>query len=230
MKKYIYFIPARGGSKRIKDKNIKLLDDKPLISYSIEFALKVAHKSEIFVSSDSPKINSIASDYGINIHDRSEEFAKDSTSMLDTVIDFIESQKIDKEANLVILQPTTPFREKSFFLELKDLFEKNISSSSALSVVKCNFFHPSKIGKINNLRYLDLLDIEKQDNVDNEKKEAYYVISGSFYIISIKDLLNNLSFIGNNPLALAENASIHCNINEEVDFEIAKFILKNKAF
>ena len=116
--------------------------------------------------------------------------------MLDTVIDFIESQKIDKEANLVILQPTTPFREKSFFLELKDLFEMNISKL-ALSVVKCNF--PSiKIGKINNLKYLNLrILISKIMSI--MKKNLFF---GSFYIISIKELLDNLSFIGNNPVFL----------------------------
>lgn len=228
MQNYIYLIPARSGSKRIIDKNIKPLASKPLICHSIEFALSTSDKSNIFVSSDSEKILSIAKKYNINTHLRNKEFAEDNTKMLDTTLNFLESFNIPCETNLVLLQPTSPFRDKKFLNKLKSLYESSKEASSALSLLRCDFFHPAKIGELQENKKFNLLNIESEDNIDNLKKKPYYVISGSYYITSVKSLKDNLSFIGPNPIGIEEEISTHCNIDNEVDLEIANFIIKNE--
>ena len=225
--KRLIIIPARGGSKRIIDKNIKLLASKPLICHSIEFALSTSDKSNIFVSSDSEEILSIAKKYNVNTHLRKKEFAEDNTKMIDTTLNFLDIFNIPCETNLVLLQPTSPFRNKQFLNKLKYLYETSTQASSALSLLRCDFFHPAKIGELQDNKKFNLLSIESEDNVDNLKKKPYYVISGTYYVTSIKSLRDNLSFIGPNPIGLEEEMRTHCNIDNAVDLEIAKFIIKN---
>ena len=85
-KQNIAIIPARGGSKRLPGKNIKLLDGKPLISHSIEAALKAKSISTVMVSSDSEKILNIASSYNeVIIHQREKTLASDTATALELV-------------------------------------------------------------------------------------------------------------------------------------------------
>ena len=163
----------------------------------------------------------------MNTHLRKKEFAEDNTKMIDTTLNFLDIFNIPCETNLVLLQPTSPFRNKQFLDKLKNLYETSSQASSALSLLRCDFFHPAKIGELHENNKFDLLSIESEDNVDNLKKKPYYVISGTYYITSVKSLRDNLSFIGPNPIGLEEEMRTHCNIDNAVDLEIAKFIIKN---
>ena len=226
--KYICFIPARAGSKRIPKKNILDLNSKPLIMHSIDFALKVFKREEIYVSSDSKKIQEIARKESVNIHLRPAEMARDETSMLETTIDFIKNKNISHDTNIVLLQPTNPFRSVEYFLKLKKIFEKSKTASSAISLVRCTFFHPSKIGFICENSKFNLLNIDPENNIDNDKKKPYFVISGSFYIVKVKNLIANKSFIGESPVGLEESFKNFCNIDTPVDFKIAEMLVAKK--
>lgn len=109
MYSFLIIIPARGGSKGIPRKNIRLLNGKPLISYSIELAKKIPFKKDIYVSSDSSEILSIAKLYGAKKHKRSEKYSTDEVT-LDPVIYDLYSKKIAKNNYdfIVTLQPTSP--------------------------------------------------------------------------------------------------------------------------
>ena len=222
MKNYIYLIPVRAGSKRVPNKNILDLCSKPLFTHSVDFAKKFTSNENIYVLTDSEKAKKISRELNVNVFERSYEFSKDETSMLETILNFLETENIPNDYNIVLLQPTSPFRSIKFFKNLKKIYENNHQASSGVSVVRCIFYHPSKIGRIANHNSFELIDIPKEDNIDNNKKTEYFVISGTYYITSVENLKLNESFIGNNPFALEEDIIDFCNIDTPEDFEKAK--------
>ncbi|MBO8217696.1 cytidylyltransferase domain-containing protein [Prochlorococcus marinus] len=228
MNKYIYLIPARAGSKRIPNKNIKTLNSKPLLVHSIDFAKNFISSENIFVLTDSSKAAEISKKESAIVYFRPKEYSRDDTSMLETVLDFLSSKNIDEDLHIVLLQPTSPFRSINYFRNLLEIYENNPEASSAVSLLKCTFFHPTKIGRLqNDINFVPIMN-HNSDNVDNNKRESFFVISGTFYITSIKNLKLNNSFIGQNPIGLEESSNRFCNIDEPIDFEIAKKLAKNE--
>ena len=110
----IAIIPARGGSKRLPGKNIKLLGGKPLIAWTIEAAIKSNIFDHIFVSTDSEEIASVSRDYGAKVPFlRPAELASDTATTNDVVTHLVEwfEKEYNKEVTTVaILQPTSPLR------------------------------------------------------------------------------------------------------------------------
>ena len=106
--KVIAIIPARAGSKGVPGKNKKLIDGKPLISYTIEAALQSKLLSEVWVSSDDAEIIELAKQYpGIRIHNRDTVLATDHSPVADTVKEIIKQTDCDA---VMLLQPTAPIR------------------------------------------------------------------------------------------------------------------------
>ncbi|MDE6010522.1 MAG: acylneuraminate cytidylyltransferase family protein [Muribaculaceae bacterium] len=113
MRKYLYLIPARGGSKGIPGKNIKPLAGVPLIAHTIRQALQVADSADVVVSTDDPAIAATAREHGASVpFMRPAELATDTASSRSVIIDALERMKAsgrDYEA-VVLLQPTSPLR------------------------------------------------------------------------------------------------------------------------
>src|SRR5690554_30152 len=113
--KILMLIPARGGSKRLPRKNVLPLAGKPLICWTIETALATELDARIVVSSDDEEILDIARQYaskGVVAYRRPDEFATDTASTVDVVIDAIDSEKVQghEPDTIILLQPTSPLR------------------------------------------------------------------------------------------------------------------------
>ena len=143
MKNIIALIPARGGSKGIKNKNIIKLKGKHLIYYSIKIAKKVKLINKIFVSTDSIKIKKISEKYGAIVpFKRPKKFAKDKSTDLEVFKHFYNWYKKNykKKIDLIIhLRPTTPFRKTETLIKAIKIIKKNKSFSSLRSFSKSNF-------------------------------------------------------------------------------------------
>lgn len=110
-------IPARGGSKGILGKNIKLLGGKPLIQYTLEVAKKSKLIDKIVISTDSVEISDFCNNYGVAVPSlRPSHLASDESPTIDTILYLID--QFDKDdiivENIILLQPTTPFRTIEF--------------------------------------------------------------------------------------------------------------------
>ena len=127
-------ILARSSSKRLPNKNIKRMLDKPLIAWTIEAAKKSKYIKDIYVSTDSELIANISKSYGAIVPRlRSSELAKDETTSYEAAIDFEEYFKIKNRYEMLLLQPTSPVRMSSHidkFLE----YVRQIDSSQCVSV------------------------------------------------------------------------------------------------
>jgi len=120
--KYLAIIPARGGSKRLPNKNILNLSGKPLIAWSIEAALKSEYIDDIVVTSDSDKILEIARNYDVITIKRPYYLASDTANSIDVIKHVIEN--VDgKYDYLVLLQPTSPLRNEKHIDEAIELLD-----------------------------------------------------------------------------------------------------------
>ena len=114
-KNILAIIPARGGSKRLPNKNVRLLAGKPLIAHSIEFAKKSPKINKIVLSTDSKLIADIGKEYGAEIIMRPDELAQDTTKtapVLVHAVDELEKQGYIPDV-VVLLQATCPIREEN---------------------------------------------------------------------------------------------------------------------
>lgn len=129
MSEVIALIPARSGSKGLTDKNIRLLNGKPLLAYTIDAAHGSGVFTEIAVSSDSEEILSLADNFGANTHRRDPEFAQDDSEMDPVIQEFIERRKLSSDAIIILLQPTSPLREAKHIVEAYQWFLESTCDS-----------------------------------------------------------------------------------------------------
>lgn len=139
--KPIIIIPARGGSKGVPGKNIKLLGGKPLIQYTIEVALEVTDKENIVVSTDCEKIRAVVEKLGIRVPSlRPKELASDTIGTYEVLL--YELSKLEKENKyndcLVLLQPTSPLRTRKHVLEALRLYNDNLDMIVSVKETKAN--------------------------------------------------------------------------------------------
>jgi CMP-N-acetylneuraminic acid synthetase len=141
--KNIAIIPARGGSKRIPEKNIQLFGGVPLLVHSIQYAL--ANKEiidDVYVSTDDDEIKKIALEYGAKVIDRPIQFSGDFEPTISAVKHVLESIESDIE-NVILLQPTNPLRPQNLLKEAFDSYKKG-KYDSLFTVTR----NHQKLGKI----------------------------------------------------------------------------------
>lgn len=139
----VAIIPARGGSKGIKNKNIVKLKGKPLIFHSIDIIKKISQISSFFVSTDSKKIKKIVENKGISVPFlRPKKFAKDNSTDLDVMKHFYRWYKINykKKIDLLVhIRPTTPFRKITTISKAIKIMKISKNYDSLRSFVESDF-------------------------------------------------------------------------------------------
>ncbi|HEY9262200.1 acylneuraminate cytidylyltransferase family protein [Chitinophaga sp.] len=142
--KPLFIIPARGGSKGIPGKNIKLLNKKPLIYYSIDIARMLTHDDNICVSTDDQEIINKVKDYGLKVpFKRPAELATDTIGTYDVclhALDFYE-KKGQYHDIIVVLQPTSPFRKVSDVRKALDLYNAELEMIVSVKETTANPYY-----------------------------------------------------------------------------------------
>lgn len=190
----LFLIPARGGSKGIPHKNIKPLDGKPLIHYSIEYARLFTSDENICLSTDDPKIIECANQIGLDVpFIRPTEYSTDTASSFEVMkhaIQFYE-QKGVKYKKLILLQPTSPFRKKEHLTEAFEVFDDKTEVVVSVYEVKHNPYF-NLYEEPNN----GLLKISKGDGQFTRRQDCppVYAFNGSIYIFNIDKLMFSNTF------------------------------------
>jgi len=221
----LYIIPARGGSKGIPYKNIKLIAGKPLICYSIDVAKGLTTDDNICVSTDDLQIIKVVEDYGLKIpFVRPAHLATDTATTNDVLlhaIDFYESQG-KKYDVIVLLQPTSPLRKVEQVRAALSLYHSDIDL-----VVSVKESHAATILCNENIDgYLEMSF--NKDGARRQDIGGYYEYNGAIYIINVPKL-KELSLNGLNrkiKYVMDELSSI--DIDNLLDFEIAEIIIKHR--
>ncbi len=217
----IAIIPARSGSKGLKDKNIKALNGKPLLAYSIEAAKKSKLFDEIMVSTDSEKYAEIAKAAGAIVPFlRSAANSGDKASSWDTVIEVLNNYaKAGKKFDTVcLLQPTSPLRTAD---DIIGAYEVLIHKSANAVTSVCEVDHPPIWNMIlpedNSLE-----EFKKQDqDCPRQQLPTYHRLNGAIYIRKIHYENNQAKIIDNNEFAFIMPKSHSVDIDTEIDFLIA---------
>lgn len=224
-KSFLAIIPARGGSKRIPNKNILNLHNKPLISYTIEAALNCKYINEIVVSSDSKNILEIANEYNITALQRASNLATDTSSTEDTVIDILHNISNSYDY-IILLQPTSPLRTEN---HIKEAIEQLIKKDAECIVSMCELDHPiewtTKLDADLTLdSFIQTLEVKRSQDC-----ETHYRLNGALYIIKTSEFLKEKSFFSkNNSVAYIMNREDSIDIDERIDFLLAEKILESR--
>ena len=215
-------IPARGGSKRLPGKNIRMLGDKPLIVWSIDAAKGIPEICDILVSTDSSEIAEICKESGVLVPWlRPAELATDTASSVDVAIhalDWYESEcgTVD---GLLLLQPTSPFRTKETICTGIALFTKH--GHSTVVGVSPTHAHPMWTLKIQN-GYLVPFMPETGLQTRSQDLPPAVVVNGAFYLLSPMEIRNKKTFVTEKTIPLLISASKETiDIDNEQDFKIA---------
>ncbi len=223
--KNIAIIPARSGSKGLKDKNIKPLCGKPLIAYSIEAALKSGQFDEVMVSTDSEKYADIAMQYGASIPFlRSPEMSTDYASSWDTVAEVLNGYKrLGREFDtFCLLQPTSPLRTANDIIAAYELYRTK-ASFAVVSV--CEAEHsPLWCGNLPENNELDsFLNPNSLKRRQDGKK--FYRLNGAIYIVDIKRFSTDKYLYQKGSFAYIMEQNKSVDIDTELDFGFAELIL-----
>jgi CMP-N,N'-diacetyllegionaminic acid synthase len=226
----IAIIPARSGSKGLKDKNIKLLNGRPLIAYTIEAALMSSMFDEIFVSTDSEKYAAIARKNGANVPFlRSEELSSDIASSWDVVREVLSRfQELGKTfTTFALLQPTSPLRTGD---DIMNAF-KLMSTKQANAVVSvCEVDHSplwcNTLPEDGSLcGFLDKELIKKS----RQQLKTFYRINGAFYIVNTTYFNNISNIYEKDCYAYIMEKRKSIDIDDQMDFDIANMLLKEQC-
>jgi N-acylneuraminate cytidylyltransferase/CMP-N,N'-diacetyllegionaminic acid synthase len=223
--KILALIPARSGSKRIPNKNIRQLCGKPLIAWSIEQASGARYIDKIVVSTESPFIASIARRYGVDIPFlRPNKLATDKAKSLDVILhtlNFYESKK-DIFDIVVLLQPTSPLRKSS---DINKAIEKLLTSKAKSIVSVCKEEHSPlwsvTLTKNNKIGPFLKKNTDKQNG---QSLPVFYRINGAIYVANINYLKQNKGFFGKSTFAYIMPPERSVDIDTTFDFKIADFL------
>ncbi len=228
--KVLCTICARGGSKGVKNKNIKLINGKPLIVYTIEQAIESGLFEHIVISTDSDEIAAIAMSHGAEVFfKRSAEMASDTAGKLDVIQDaFMRSEAHYQEQfdYLIDLDATSPLRHKEDITNAFELLIKNSHSNviTAMPSRRSPYFNLVEVdnGKVSLSKQADKKVVRRQDSPET------FDMNASIYIWDRKTILAEKAlFLDNTGLyVMPEERSI--DIDSELDYKIVELMMKEK--
>lgn len=229
-KTVLAIIPARSGSKGLKDKNIKELNGKPMISYTIEAAVRSGIFEDIIVSTDSQVYADISIDYGASVPFlRSNYLSSDTATSIDMIIHVIEEMnKIGKEYDyFMLLQPTSPLRTKDDIINaIELLFEKE--ANSVVSVCEAEN-SPLYMNTINEDLSIDGF-LPKGIKTRRQELDKYYRLNGAIYLCKVEYFLKSKDFYNEKSYAYLMNKKNSIDVDDEVDFEFVKSLISCHDF
>jgi CMP-N,N'-diacetyllegionaminic acid synthase len=222
-KKYIAVILARGGSKRLPNKNLKNLRGKPLIFYTILAALRCRYIDEIIVSSDDVKILEVSKKYRVQTVKRPKYLSGDKSKSSDALKHVI-SKNFDYDF-VILLQPTSPLRsEKHIYGAIRLLEKKNADAVISVCRAEEGLFLTNILPKNLSLQkfFKKNLQNKKNKNINN-----YYKLNGAIYICKIKKLFEkNTLFLEKNIYAFKMSQKTSIDVDTEFDFKRASNLIK----
>lgn len=219
-------IPARGGSKGIYKKNIKNMCGKPLISYTIEAAIKSKYIDRVIVSTDDIEIGEVSIKYGGEVpFYRPKELAGDNVPTIDCIIDLLIKLRENegyKPDYVALLQCTSPLRNETHIDEAIELLLNSESKGIvAVNEVECNPYWTNVI-KDGKLEYL----LEEGKKITKRQDlPKVYSVNGSMYIVKTDVILNEKTLEPENSLAYVMEKEASIDIDELLDFKIAELIM-----
>lgn len=227
MSKVIAIIPARGGSKGIKNKNIIPLLDKPLMAYSIEAAQESAVVDEIYVSSDSAEILAVAREYGAKAIERDPSLALDETPTDPVITEFILKANLESKDIILLLQPTSPLRTAQHIREALAEFRDFPGCYCLIGVYEINNKYLKAY--IGGGEFLRPVGGEHTSYTRRQDLPSLYMPNGAIYIFTVGDFLREEKIPRSHTIPYLMSVNDSMDIDTPEDLAIAEQRLKEKV-
>ena len=222
----IAIIPARSGSKGLKNKNVKMLCGKPLLAYTIEAAVQSQIFDKVHVSTDSIRYKEIAQSYGADVPFlRGEELSSDRASIWDAVRFVLEKYKACGELfdTITLLQPTSPLRTAEDIVDAYAFFQRK--EANMISSV-CEMEHsPLWSNILPEDLSMENFEDEKLAFLPRQQLPSYYRENGAIYMLKTAHLFSQGNIYKDKCYAYIMKRSHSVDIDTELDFLVAESIL-----
>jgi CMP-N,N'-diacetyllegionaminic acid synthase len=229
--RYLIIIPARKGSKRLKGKNLRPMNGKPLITHTVEAAQGCGLNATLCVSSDSSKVLQTASRHGVDVplarpEHLSDDFARSSDVILHAIL-ACRSRGLSFDA-VMLLQPTSPLRTAAHIREAALLFEQR-SATTVVSV--CALDHsPSWTMRLDDSCSLDDFSGGVGWSKEPITGGSYFQLNGAIYISRLDAFLKHESFFpGYGSFAYVMSRECSVDIDDLVDFRLAEMLMRERG-
>lgn len=228
MPKVLAIIPARSGSKRIPNKNIKDFLGKPLIAYAIEQALSLDFIDKVVVDTDSREIADVAKKYGAEIPFlRPADLAQDNSRVIDSILHLLKKLKLEKSYEpdyIMILQTTSPLCEKKDIMNCWEL----IQNSDADTVLTVCSTHP-RLYHMKANKDIVLVNGSEAESTNMQEWKQGYILNGCFvYIINTEALLKEKVIITKKTKAVVCPKWRSVDLDTPEEWVLAELLYKNK--
>ncbi len=227
--KILGIMPARSGSKELKNKNLRKLNGKPLIFYTLNTLLKLKNIVYPFVSTDSKLILNYSKRFGLKQNYlRPKKLSTGKSNVVDAVLHAIrwfEKKEIFFDY-ILLLEPTSPKRDFKYLKKvINKVTSKNILSSASICRLQT---HPFETVHVNNKKWSYLKKSKKKTFRRQDFDQNYYFIDGNFYLCKTNFIKKYKNFIKENMTRLfINNLNYPIDINNDLDLKIAEVIMKH---
>ncbi len=232
MENTLAIIPARGGSKAVPRKNIRVVGGKPLIAYTIETALAAGELfHRVIVSTDDAEIAEIAKHYGAEVpFMRPGELSGDHVPTLPVLqhgVDFVEKQDSLTLDGVFLLQPTAPLRTVADIAAALEIARKE-DCDSVISVVQVFAVHPILMKRIEDNCLTDYCMVEKEGTRRQDYNPPAYMRNGAIYLTRRNVLMNENSIWGQKicPYVMPPDRSV--SIDDDMDLRLLEIMLQER--
>ena len=218
--KILAMIPARGGSKGVPRKNIRILGNKPLIAWTIEAAKKSKYIDRLILSSEDAEIIEVAKAHGCEVpFVRDISLAQDDTPGINVVLDAVN--RCPGYTHILLLQPTSPFRTYEHIdFCIEDFFNNKYKCSVSVTTTSK---HPFWTFGINQKKHLIPL-FDSLIPANRQELPPTYTLNGAIYFCDIQWLKKNKTFITHETSAFYMEPEKSIDIDSEFDFKICHLL------
>ncbi len=224
--KILALIPARGGSKGVPGKNIKLLQNKPLLQYSITAANNARSIARTIVTTDDPNIQKLSNSIGAETPFlRPIELAEDTTPTLPVIqhaLQWLAENEGEQYDAVCLLQPTNPFRPLGFIDRAIEKFVQSGADSLVSVLPVPTEFNPHWIFEPNEQGLLQIATGEQKIIPRRQELPAAFFRDGSVYLTRTQVILQGNSLYGNSIAYLESDPAYYCNIDTMEDWNQAE--------
>lgn len=225
--KTVAIIPARGGSKGLKRKNILPLLKIPLIAYSIKSGINSTNIDMVIVSTEDEEIARVSKEAGADVpFMRPFELAADDTPTLDVLkytIEMLEERLGERIDNIVLLQPTSPLRNDLHIDEAFKIFLNN-GRKPVVSVTEAKT-HPNMVKKIENNQLVNFLETGETVTRRQDLTKVYE-LNGAIYITTRDIIMNENRIYGDEVYPYQMEKKYSVDIDDRFDFLLAELLMK----
>jgi len=232
--KFLAIIPARKGSKGILNKNMQIIGEKPMIQFTIEAALGANKLENIILSSDDQNILNLGKKIGLDIYfKRPKSLSLDNTRVSDVILHSLDWYKATYKTlpeNIILLQPTSPFRDSHDIDKAIELFnnspKKTLVSATEISQHPGDCLSKGIDGEFKRIE----VNLNSTSLTGRQAYSETIFIDGGIYISNTSEFLLTNEMIGNNPEVLMILQSHGIDIDTSFDLNVARAIYNSKEF